>query len=267
LAEKEIERQRFDAEAEAEAEEKELERKRLEAEEEQNKRLAAAEEHAELLEAEEKKRKGEEAAQMAKQKEEAARKAEEEQAAKDALDAVKAKEEAARKAKEEEAKEEAAQMANQSPVRNLWGAFKTAVFGKEIETSPPALPALQKVQEEAQQDENGTQRPNTEAQQDENEKQRTKAAEIMIESSDEDSIDDGYDEEEWNNVALPPGWLKFQCKRTASDFYTYQRSINAPMYKTWYHPSSPFFKNVRKRKIPNEAVDTADLEKEQLEAK
>jgi hypothetical protein len=66
----------------------------------------------------------------------------------------------------------------------------------------------------------------------------------MIESSDEDSIEDGYDEHEWRNVALPPGWLKFQCKRTASDFYTYQRSINAPMYKTWYHPSSPFFKKL-----------------------
>jgi hypothetical protein len=34
------------------------------------------------------------------------------------------------------------------------------------------------------------------------------------------------------------------------------------MYKTWYHPSSPsFLKIVRKRKIPNEAVDTADLQK------
>jgi hypothetical protein len=173
----------------------------------------------------------------AKAKDEAAQKAKEEeakeeaQAAKDALDAAKAKDEAAQKAKEEEAKEEAAQMANQSPVRNLWGAFKTAVFGKKIETSPPAL---QKVQEEAQQDEN--------------EKQRTKAAEIMIESSNEDSIDDGYDEEEWKNVALPPGWLKFQCKRTASDFYTYESSINATVYKTWYHPSSTsFLIKLRKR--------------------
>ena len=57
--------------------------------------------------------------------------------------------EAARMSKEEEAEEEAAPMANQSPLRNLWGTIKTAVFGKEIQTSPPAL---QKVQEEAQQE-------------------------------------------------------------------------------------------------------------------
>ena len=75
---------------------------------------------------------------------------------------------------------------------------------------------------------------------DENEKRRPNAAEIIIESSDED-MDDGYDEEEWKNVELPTGWFKFQSKRTGSDFYSYENSINGTVYKTWNHPGSLSF--------------------------
>ena len=151
--------------------------------------------------------------------------------------------EAARMSKEEEAEEEAAPMANQSPLRNLWGVIKTAVFGKEIQTSPPAL---QKVQEEAQQ----------EVVEEDNEEIRELRAQRFAFKLRSRFMFEGASDFPWEMFGAEAG----VCFNTVpySEFFNGPLTISVPLEVGPDEDSTV--------KVPNEAVDTADPQKEQLKA-